>query len=245
MNLLTKMAQGLIGQKLHMVSAVDVRRVIGYQDFVDTAPMDPVYVVDHSRMKLVPVTKREPCAFAAAGAMAQDVSLYCASAARLFIALWPGPALARSLATLCGSDTVGAAARPVATHSIHLTLNFLGDVPRQRMAELVPALHVPFQPFELSFSRCEPWRHGLVVAIPDAVPAPMVHLHAALNEVLRRLGLPVQERAFRPHLTLARRHFQPPPTPIGLPLRWLVDGYVLAQSGVTPGGDYLVLQRYG
>jgi len=65
---------------LRMVSAVDVRRVTGYQDFVDTAPMDLVYVVDHSRMKLVPVTKRESYAFAAAGAMAQNVSLYCASA---------------------------------------------------------------------------------------------------------------------------------------------------------------------
>lgn len=165
--------------------------------------------------------------------------------ARLFTALWPGPAQARSLATLCGSDAVGADARPVARHSIHLTLNFLGNVPRHRLAELVPALHVPFQPFELDFSRCEQWRHGLVVAVPDAVPAPMVHLHAELNKVLSRLGLPVEQRAFRPHLTLARRHFQPPPTRTGPPLRWLVDGYVLAQSGATPGGDYRVLQRYG
>lgn len=168
-----------------------------------------------------------------------------ADVVRLFIALWPGPALARSLATLCGSDTVGADARPVARHSIHLTLNFLGNVPRHRLAELVRALHVPFQPFELDFSRCEQWRHGLVVAIPDAVPAPMVHLHAELNKVLSRLDLPLQERAFRPHLTLARRHFQPPPTLTGAPLRWLVDGYVLAQSRTTPGGEYLVLQRYG
>lgn len=167
-----------------------------------------------------------------------------ANVARLFTALWPGPALARSLATLCGSDTVGADARPVARHGIHLTLNFLCDVPRHQIAELVPALHVPFQPFELNFSRCEQWRHGLVVAIPDAVPAPMVHLHAALNEVLRGLGLPVQERAFRPHLTLARSFVRPPPTPTGLPLRWLVDGYVLVESLATPRSGYQVVQRY-
>lgn len=42
MNLLTKMAQGLIGQKLRMVSAVDVRRVTGYQDFVDGAKRLPL-----------------------------------------------------------------------------------------------------------------------------------------------------------------------------------------------------------
>jgi nitroreductase len=64
---------------LRLVSAIDVRRVTGYQDFADTAPMDLVSVADHSRMKLVPASKREPYAFAAAGAMAQSASLYCAS----------------------------------------------------------------------------------------------------------------------------------------------------------------------
>jgi nitroreductase len=65
---------------LRLVCAADVRRVTGYQDFVDTAPMDLVYVVDHARMKLVPAAKRASYAFAAAGAMAQNASLFCASA---------------------------------------------------------------------------------------------------------------------------------------------------------------------
>lgn len=66
-------------QTLHLVSATDVRRVTGYQDFVDTAPLDLVYVADHARMKLVPAAQREAFAFSAAGAMAQNVYLYCAS----------------------------------------------------------------------------------------------------------------------------------------------------------------------
>jgi nitroreductase len=37
-------------------------------------------VADHARMKLVPAARREAYAFAAAGAMAQNVYLYCASA---------------------------------------------------------------------------------------------------------------------------------------------------------------------
>lgn len=64
---------------MRLVAAADVRRVTGYQDFADTAPMDLVYVADYSRMKLVPASKRGSYAFAAAGAMAQNVSLYCAS----------------------------------------------------------------------------------------------------------------------------------------------------------------------
>jgi nitroreductase len=64
---------------LQMAAASDVRRVTGYQDFVDLAALDLIYVADHSRMKLVPAAQREAFAFAAAGAMAQNVYLCCAS----------------------------------------------------------------------------------------------------------------------------------------------------------------------
>ncbi len=47
---------------------------------MDKAPLDLVYVADHSRMKLVRVGQRQPYAYAAAGAMAQNVYLHCASA---------------------------------------------------------------------------------------------------------------------------------------------------------------------
>jgi SagB-type dehydrogenase family enzyme len=65
---------------LHLVTASDVRRVTGYQDFVDDAPLDLVFVADYVRMKLVPASQRESYASVAAGAMAQNVYLYCASA---------------------------------------------------------------------------------------------------------------------------------------------------------------------
>mgnify|MGYP002784701680 CR=1 FL=1 len=65
---------------LQRMLAADVRRVTGYQDFVDAAPLDLVYVADHARMKLVPAAQRESYASVAVGAMAQNVYLYCASA---------------------------------------------------------------------------------------------------------------------------------------------------------------------
>jgi SagB-type dehydrogenase family enzyme len=64
---------------LLLMKAQDVRRVTGYQDFVDDAPLDLVYVADHSRMKMVPAAMRESYASIAAGAMAQNLYLYCAS----------------------------------------------------------------------------------------------------------------------------------------------------------------------
>jgi len=65
--------------ELHLVLASDLRRVTGYQDFVDEAPLDLVYVADHSRMSLVPVGQRESYASTAAGAIAQNVYLFAAS----------------------------------------------------------------------------------------------------------------------------------------------------------------------
>ena len=66
--------------RLRRVTATDIRRVTGYQDFVDQAPMDLVFVADHARMKLVPVAMRTRYASVAAGAITQNVYLYAASA---------------------------------------------------------------------------------------------------------------------------------------------------------------------
>jgi SagB-type dehydrogenase family enzyme len=65
---------------LRLVAASDLRRVTGYQDFVDEAPLDLVLVADHARMRMVPAAQRESYASAAAGAIAQNVYLYAASA---------------------------------------------------------------------------------------------------------------------------------------------------------------------
>jgi nitroreductase len=67
------------GNALTRVAAADVRRVTGYQDFVDEAPLDLVYVADHTRMRMVPASQRDSYASAAAGAICQNVYLYAAA----------------------------------------------------------------------------------------------------------------------------------------------------------------------
>ncbi len=65
--------------KLHLVAGSDLRRVTGYQDFVDEAPLDLVFVADYGRMKLVPASVRECFASVATGAIAENVYLFAAS----------------------------------------------------------------------------------------------------------------------------------------------------------------------
>ena len=64
---------------LQLTAGSDIRRITGYQDFVDLAPLDLVFVADYSRMALVPADKRESYASVAAGAISQNVYLFCAS----------------------------------------------------------------------------------------------------------------------------------------------------------------------
>ncbi len=65
--------------RLDLVAANDLRRISGYQDFVDEAPLDLIFVADHSRMNLVPVEQRETYAAVAAGAICQNVYLFAAA----------------------------------------------------------------------------------------------------------------------------------------------------------------------
>jgi nitroreductase len=64
---------------LRLVAGADVRRLTGYQDFVDQAPLDLVYVHDEHPMSPVSVLQRTPYAYTTAGAIAQNVYLFCAA----------------------------------------------------------------------------------------------------------------------------------------------------------------------
>jgi len=62
-----------------LVAGSDLRKLTVYQDFVDEAPLDLVYVADHARMSMIPAAMRKSYAFGAAGAIAQNVYLFAAS----------------------------------------------------------------------------------------------------------------------------------------------------------------------
>ncbi len=64
--------------QLQLIISSDLRSITGYQDFVDEAPLDLVFVADYNRMKLVPVALRESYASVAAGAISQKVYLFAA-----------------------------------------------------------------------------------------------------------------------------------------------------------------------
>jgi RNA 2',3'-cyclic 3'-phosphodiesterase len=162
--------------------------------------------------------------------------------ARLFIALWPTARVRTALHDWQQAWTWPKGAARVAPGKLHLTLHFLGAVDAARSADLEAALVPPQRGFDLRFGRAAVWRSGVAVAEADGVPDALAELHATLGETLHRLGLPVEARGFRPHVTLARHALGAVPPKSELALRWRVHGYALMQS---LHGVYLERRRFG
>lgn len=98
----------------------------------------------------------------------------------------------------------------VAPERLHLTLVFLGDIFSRQARILADALDTAaaeIPPFALRAHGIgffgSPRSPRVIWAGLDA-PAPLMTLHAAMTEAARGMGLKVEERPFRPHLTLGR-----------------------------------------
>ncbi len=165
--------------------------------------------------------------------------------ARLFLALWPEPGLQAALLAYRDGWRWNTQASLVRPEKLHLTLHFIGDVPRHRLELLTKGLAVPFRPFELIFGRPALWRHGIAVLQPETIPAGLLQLHDMLGQALQRLELPREKlEDFRPHITLARRALGAAPPAEAPMLHWPVLGYALVESIQKPASQYCLVRRY-
>lgn len=94
--------------------------------------------------------------------------------------------------------------------NLHITLNFLGEIIPEKMpliiSELEDLVH-HHEPFELKLSELSAFpqkHHGRVMWIGVQNSIKLRGLQAECEEKLRGLGLEIEARDFRPHLTVAR-----------------------------------------
>lgn len=159
--------------------------------------------------------------------------------ARLFFALLPPPAVRAALTH--AADGVPRPARRVHPQDLHLTLAFLGAAdPAPALLEAGTAAAAAGGAFVLHLDHFGCWRRaGIAWAAPARLPEALAALHAGLADALTRRGYPVESRAFRPHVTLARRARRAPPAPATVP-EWPVAELVLLASGPPPPPRYRV-----
>lgn len=160
---------------------------------------------------------------------------------RLFLALWPDPALRQLLKERRDAWAWPKNASPVHPDKLHLTLHFLGGVPGERLPELLEGFAVPFEPFQLELNRTALWHNGIAVLEPDHAPPALLALHAHLADALAALGLQPETRSYRPHVTMARRAGGATLPPEVAPILWEARGYALVAS---KNGVYTVLRDY-
>lgn len=166
---------------------------------------------------------------------------------RFFIALWPGPRTRDAIASYrdarAGANTPQAA--PHVADDLHLTLHFIGALEPARVAALCEALaNVHSPPFVVRLGTPALWPHGVAVLEPAAVPTALRVLHAEVAGALRAVGIPVEPRAWRPHVTLARRSRGGVLPAKTATIAWPVRGFALVASQRVGDRRYRVLQRF-
>jgi len=170
-----------------------------------------------------------------------------AAAARLFFAAWPDQALQQSLHDIGRRCQPPCGGRAVPSARIHLTLAFLGALPRSQIAALtgiadsLPPLEVPLTLDCLGY-----WRGPQVLwAGASVCPAALTDWVAGLTATLRQGGFRTEARAFVPHVTLLRRARRMPPSTGMAAVVWPVAGFALVESVSTSDGPgYQSLHRW-
>jgi RNA 2',3'-cyclic 3'-phosphodiesterase len=99
-------------------------------------------------------------------------------------------------------------ARWVRPESLHVTLKFIGEKPVEAVEQIKQALSgIRVEPFEIvfrSYGFFPTPKSARVFWIGIESPLQLATLASTINETTARLGIPKEEHAFNPHLTLAR-----------------------------------------
>lgn len=139
---------------------------------------------------------------------------------------------------------------------LHLTLRFIGEVDRHVAEDIAAALGSVSHPgFSLRLDGVGSFdRRGRIDNIWAGVsPHPPVRsLHAAVTAALLRAGIAPEERAFVPHITLARfSRGNEPSGPLPMTRLWPApveagfDHFLLYESTLGSGGPaYSAIARY-
>jgi 2'-5' RNA ligase len=145
--------------------------------------------------------------------------------------------------------------------ALHVTLKFVGETSDARVEEMKQALRgISYPPFEIGFGGVGffPGEKSARVfwagvEFTEALPG----LASAIDTALKKIGIPRENRPYRPHLTLARasekreanRAFQQLPRnlPAEIPQfgTMTAQEFILYKSEPMPGGSrYTRLERY-
>jgi RNA 2',3'-cyclic 3'-phosphodiesterase len=172
---------------------------------------------------------------------------------RLFIGIDPHSAIKSALLSMQGGIS---GARWQSEDQMHITLRFIGDVDRHMANDIAATLtRIQHPAFDVQLSGVGTFdRRGTIHTLFAGITplGPLHILHKKVDHLLVMLGLPVDSRAFVPHLTLARLNQSS-----GTLAHFLIDHGKLSSAGFTvhniclyesilarDGAHYNIIERY-
>lgn len=157
--------------------------------------------------------------------------------ARLFFALWPDAAARAALADLARTTASRYGGRAVPAANLHLTLVFLGEVDPARIGALRRAADgVACPGFAFQLDRVGGFRRaGVAWAGCRRPPPALLALQSSLEGRIREAGFSPDDRAFAPHLTLARRVREPVEPRDMEAVAWRANAFALVESARGEG----------
>ena len=130
-------------------------------------------------------------------------------------------------------------ARP---EGLHVTLKFVGEVSEAKVQEIKSALvAVKAQPFDVTFSGAGFFptaKSPRVFWIGVEGGEPLPRLARAIDDTTHRLGIAKEERAFSPHLTLARSADRSGRSHLLRPLQHLLEREPVPQFGTMTAQEF-------
>lgn len=162
---------------------------------------------------------------------------------RVFFAVWPDDVARTQLAGLVEqlreeSLCIG---RKTKAENIHLTLVFVGEVGASKLATLRLAADGIKDPcastFDFVVGKIRYWkRNRIVYAATGGIPPKLMDLVSALEDALSTAGFTLEQRAYKPHITLMRDALCQTLPELAEPIIWRVREWMLVKSEQTSSG---------
>ena len=123
--------------------------------------------------------------------------------ARIFVGICPSQTIRKALTQYQKAWIWNRRVALVSPTKFHITLFFIGEVEPNRLDEIKQALKISFTPFYFKLDTPELWAGGIAALRPSKLPEEFLIFHDALTKRIHELGLRVETREMKIHLTLA------------------------------------------
>ena len=166
--------------------------------------------------------------------------------ARLFLALWPNDKTREQLFDVA-KQFKDENIKLVKKTNLHLTLEFLGEVPDKDKEELIERLNdVKAEPFEIELTRTGFWKKPQILFIGTTiVPKQLLSLVKSIKKSVKQQGLKTDRREYKPHVTIARKVKQLIVPKETFQISWQVNSFALVVSNSTNEGvEYRVIREW-